>query len=40
VLTGGTYGSVLRILPPLVIDDADLAEALDVIEEGLGRLDA
>ncbi|QXJ20998.1 4-aminobutyrate--2-oxoglutarate transaminase [Actinomadura graeca] len=33
VLTAGTYGNVLRFLPPLVIPDHLLAEGLDVIEE-------
>ena len=33
VLTAGTYGNVLRFLPPLVIPDALLDEALTVIEE-------
>ncbi|WP_030169324.1 4-aminobutyrate--2-oxoglutarate transaminase [Spirillospora albida] len=33
VLTAGTYGNVLRFLPPLVIPDALLDEGLDVLEE-------
>ncbi|WP_067461146.1 4-aminobutyrate--2-oxoglutarate transaminase [Actinomadura macra] len=32
VLTAGTYGNVLRFLPPLVIPDHLLAEGLDIIE--------
>ncbi|GGB97711.1 4-aminobutyrate aminotransferase GabT [Cellulomonas carbonis] len=32
VLTCGTYGNVLRLLPPLVIGDELLDEALDVLE--------
>ena len=32
VLTAGTYGNVLRFLPPLVIGQDLLAEALDVID--------
>jgi 4-aminobutyrate aminotransferase/(S)-3-amino-2-methylpropionate transaminase len=32
VLTCGTFGNVLRFLPPLVIDDALLGEGLDIIE--------
>ncbi|WP_061712764.1 4-aminobutyrate--2-oxoglutarate transaminase [Kocuria palustris] len=32
-LTAGTYGNVLRFLPPLVIGDDLLGEALDTIEE-------
>ena len=30
-LTCGTYGNVLRFLPPLVISDALLDEAFDVV---------
>ncbi len=33
VLTCGTFGNVLRFLPPLVIPDALLDEALDVLDE-------
>jgi 4-aminobutyrate aminotransferase / (S)-3-amino-2-methylpropionate transaminase / 5-aminovalerate transaminase len=32
-LTCGTFGNVLRFLPPLVIDDDLLGEGLDVLEE-------
>ena len=32
VLTAGTYGNVLRFLPPLVIGPDLLTEALDVID--------
>ena len=35
VLTAGTYGNVLRLLPPLVIGEALLTEALDVLESAL-----
>jgi 4-aminobutyrate aminotransferase/(S)-3-amino-2-methylpropionate transaminase len=31
VLTCGTYGNVLRFLPPLVIDDASLTRGLDLL---------
>jgi len=34
-LTCGTYGNVLRLLPPLVIDDALLNEALDVLADAV-----
>ncbi len=33
VLTCGTYGNVLRFLPPLSITDAQLHEAFDVLDE-------
>ena len=33
VLSAGTYGNVLRFLPPLVIPDHLLNEALDIIEQ-------
>ncbi|ROS75598.1 4-aminobutyrate--2-oxoglutarate transaminase [Cellulomonas sp. PhB143] len=36
VLTCGTYGNVLRLLPPLSIADELLAEGLDVLERALG----
>ncbi len=38
VLTTGTYGNVMRFLPPLVIDEALLAEGLDVLENALAGL--
>ena len=36
VLTAGTYGNVVRLLPPITIDDALLAEGLDVLDSALG----
>jgi 4-aminobutyrate aminotransferase/(S)-3-amino-2-methylpropionate transaminase len=33
VLTAGTFGNVLRFLPPLVIPDHLLAEAMDILDE-------
>ena len=36
VLTCGTYGNVLRFLPPLVMPDDLLDEGLDVIETAFG----
>ena len=33
VLTCGTYGNVLRFLPPLSMPDHLLAEGLDVLEQ-------
>jgi 4-aminobutyrate aminotransferase/(S)-3-amino-2-methylpropionate transaminase len=35
VLTAGTYGNVLRLLPPLVIPDDLLDEGLDILEAAL-----
>jgi len=35
VLTAGSYGNVLRFLPPLVIDDDLLRDGLDVVEKAL-----
>jgi 4-aminobutyrate aminotransferase / (S)-3-amino-2-methylpropionate transaminase / 5-aminovalerate transaminase len=37
-LTAGTYGNVIRLLPPLVIGEALLTEALEVIESGVKAL--
>lgn len=34
-LSAGTFGNVLRFLPPLVISDEQLNEALDVLERGI-----
>lgn len=38
VLTCGTYGNVIRFLPPLSIGDELLDEGLDVVATALGRL--
>jgi 4-aminobutyrate aminotransferase/(S)-3-amino-2-methylpropionate transaminase len=38
VLTAGTYGNVLRFLPPLVIGHDLLNEGLDVIEQAFDTL--
>ncbi|MFE6778000.1 4-aminobutyrate--2-oxoglutarate transaminase [Streptomyces sp. NPDC057702] len=38
VLTCGTYGNVLRFLPPLVIGDELLNEGLDILEESFTQL--
>ena len=35
VLTCGTYGNVLRLLPPLVIDLDLLAEGLDILADAV-----
>jgi 4-aminobutyrate aminotransferase/(S)-3-amino-2-methylpropionate transaminase len=37
VLTAGTYGNVLRFLPPLVIPEHLLREGLDVIEQAFAQ---
>jgi len=39
VLTAGTYGNVLRLLPPLVIGDELLADGLDVLDAAFAALD-
>jgi 4-aminobutyrate aminotransferase/(S)-3-amino-2-methylpropionate transaminase len=36
VLTCGTYGNVLRFLPPLVIDDDTLNRGLDILARAFG----
>jgi 4-aminobutyrate aminotransferase/(S)-3-amino-2-methylpropionate transaminase len=38
VLTCGTYGNVLRFLPPLVISDDLLHEGLDILDAAFGSL--
>jgi 4-aminobutyrate aminotransferase/(S)-3-amino-2-methylpropionate transaminase len=38
VLTCGTFGNVLRFLPPLVIGDALLEEGLSVLEDAFAAL--
>ena len=38
VLTAGTYSNVIRFLPPLVISDDLLKDALGVLEEGFASL--
>ena len=38
VLTAGTYGNVLRFLPPLVISAALLTEGLDILEKAIGEV--
>ena len=35
VITAGTYGNVVRLLPPINIDEALLADGLDVLESAL-----
>jgi 4-aminobutyrate aminotransferase/(S)-3-amino-2-methylpropionate transaminase len=38
VLTCGTYGNVLRLLPPLVIGQGLLTEGLGVLEDAFAAL--
>ena len=35
VLTAGTYGNVVRLLPPINIDEALLDDGLDVLEAAI-----
>jgi 4-aminobutyrate aminotransferase/(S)-3-amino-2-methylpropionate transaminase len=35
VLTAGTYGNVLRLLPPITIDEGLLDEGLELIQEAI-----
>ncbi len=37
ILTAGTYGNVLRLLPPLVISDGLLEEGLGILESALAQ---
>jgi 4-aminobutyrate aminotransferase / (S)-3-amino-2-methylpropionate transaminase / 5-aminovalerate transaminase len=36
VLSAGTYGNVVRLLPPLTIDDTLLEDGLNVLDEAIG----
>ena len=38
MLSAGTYGNVVRLLPPLVITDDLLEEGLDILEAALGEV--
>ncbi|MGB1101770.1 MAG: aminotransferase class III-fold pyridoxal phosphate-dependent enzyme, partial [Pontimonas sp.] len=38
ILTAGTFGNVLRFLPPVVITDEQLLEAVTVMDEALASL--
>jgi 4-aminobutyrate aminotransferase/(S)-3-amino-2-methylpropionate transaminase len=38
ILTCGTYGNVLRFLPPLVIGQPLLNEGLDILADAFGTL--
>ncbi len=37
VLTCGTYGNVIRLLPPLVIEESLLRDGLDVLLRAVGE---
>jgi 4-aminobutyrate aminotransferase/(S)-3-amino-2-methylpropionate transaminase len=37
VLTAGTYGNVVRLLPPVTIEDGLLDEGLDLLEEAVAQ---
>jgi len=38
VLTAGTYGNVVRLLPPITIEDGLLEEGLDLLDEAIGAV--
>jgi 4-aminobutyrate aminotransferase/(S)-3-amino-2-methylpropionate transaminase len=38
VLTAGTHGNVVRLLAPITIDEALLADGLDVVDEAVGAI--
>jgi 4-aminobutyrate aminotransferase/(S)-3-amino-2-methylpropionate transaminase len=38
VLTAGTYGNVVRLLPPITIDEALLDDGLDVLDDAIGTV--
>jgi 4-aminobutyrate aminotransferase/(S)-3-amino-2-methylpropionate transaminase len=38
ILTAGTYGNVIRFLPPLVISDELLIDALEVLDQAFASL--
>jgi 4-aminobutyrate aminotransferase / (S)-3-amino-2-methylpropionate transaminase / 5-aminovalerate transaminase len=38
VLTAGTHSNVVRLLAPITIDDALLADGLDVVDEAVGAI--
>ena len=37
-ITAGSYGNVIRLLMPLVIADAQMDEAMDVLEAALAHV--
>jgi 4-aminobutyrate aminotransferase / (S)-3-amino-2-methylpropionate transaminase / 5-aminovalerate transaminase len=38
VLTAGTYGNVVRLLPPVTIEGDLLEEGLDLLDEAIGAV--
>jgi 4-aminobutyrate aminotransferase/(S)-3-amino-2-methylpropionate transaminase len=38
LLTAGSYGNVIRLLMPLVVTDAQMDEAMDVLEAALAHV--
>jgi 4-aminobutyrate aminotransferase/(S)-3-amino-2-methylpropionate transaminase len=38
LITAGSYGNVIRLLMPLVVTDAQMDEALDVLEGALASV--
>ena len=36
MLTAGTYGNVVRLLPPVTIEDALLEDGLQVLDDAVG----
>jgi 4-aminobutyrate aminotransferase/(S)-3-amino-2-methylpropionate transaminase len=38
ILTCGSYGNIIRILAPLVIEDTQLEKGLSILEEGLAKI--
>lgn len=38
VLTAGTYGNVIRLLPPLTIEDALLEDGLNVLDDAIAAV--
>ena len=39
ILKAGTHDNVIRLLPPLTIDEALLTDGLDVLEKSLGAVE-
>jgi len=38
ILSAGTYGNVIRLIPPLVIPEHLLKEGLEVLDEAISKL--